>query len=258
MIGDKMKTFENKVALITGASSGIGRATALAFAQEGARIILSDINVEAGEKLAAEIIKKFDKPAIFIKCDVSKGSEVANLIHKSIQHFGRIDYAFNNAGIEGAQAPTAECTEENWDRVINTNLKSVWLCMKQQIPQMLKQGGGSIVNCASIAGVVGFPGIPAYTASKHGIIGLTKAAALEYAKTGIRVNAVCPGVIQTAMIDRFTHGDPKAAEQLAAGEPIGRVGKPEEIANAVLWLCSDKASFVTGHPLIVDGGWVAQ
>jgi NAD(P)-dependent dehydrogenase (short-subunit alcohol dehydrogenase family) len=253
-----MKPLDNKVALITGAAFGIGKATAMAFAREGARVVLSDINAQEGEKVAQEIVKIFDRPALFVKCDVSKSSEVEKLCQSAVHQFGRIDFAFNNAGIEGQQGLTPECTEENWDKVINTNLKSVWLCMKYQIPIMLKNGGGAIVNCASIAGVVGFPGVPAYTASKHGILGLTKTAALEYAKQGIRVNAVCPGVIQTPMIDRFTHGDSKAAEQMAMGEPVGRLGKPEEIAEAVLWLCSDRASFVTGHPLVVDGGWVAQ
>jgi NAD(P)-dependent dehydrogenase (short-subunit alcohol dehydrogenase family) len=196
--------------------------------------------------------------AIFVACDVSKASDVENLVRKTVETFGRVDYAFNNAGVEGTPAPTAECAEANWTRTIDINLKGVWLCMKAEIPQMLKQGGGSIVNCSSIAGLIGFPGIPAYVASKHGVLGLTKTAALEYAKQGIRVNAVCPGVIQTPMIDRFTRGDSKAYAQLAAGEPVARVGRPEEIAEAVLWLCSEKSSFVTGHPLVADGGWVAQ
>jgi NAD(P)-dependent dehydrogenase (short-subunit alcohol dehydrogenase family) len=172
--------------------------------------------------------------------------------------WGRIDFAFNNAGIEGTQALTPECSAENWDRVIDVNLRGVWLCLKYQIPEMLKQGRGSIVNCSSIAGLIGFPGIPAYVASKHGVIGLTKTAALEFAKKNIRVNAICPGVIQTPMIDRFVHGEAKIQKQFIDGEPVGRIGTPEEIAAAALWLCSESSSFVTGHSLIVDGGWLAQ
>jgi len=177
---------------------------------------------------------------------------------ETVKEFGRLDYAFNNAGIEGEQGVTPDCTEENWNKVININLKGVWLCMKYQIPQMLKQGSGSIINCSSIAGLVGFPGIPAYVASKHAVIGLTKTAALEYAKSNIRVNAICPGVIQTPMIERFAHGEAQIKKQLADGEPVGRMGQPEEIASAALWLGSSESSFVTGHSLVVDGGWVAQ
>lgn len=248
--------FKNKVAFITGAASGIGQATALAFAEAGANVVICDVNADAGNSMAGQLLKKTE--SIFIRCDVSKGEEVQRSIQQTIAQFGRIDFAFNNAGIEGEQANTPECTEENWHRVIDINLKGVWLCMKYQIPHMLKQGGGAIVNCSSIAGLVGFTGIPAYTASKHGVIGLTKTAALEYAKTGVRVNAVCPGVIQTPMIDRFTHGEKQIQNQLVAGEPVGRVGRPEEVAATVLWLCSDQSSFVTGHSLVVDGGWVAQ
>jgi NAD(P)-dependent dehydrogenase (short-subunit alcohol dehydrogenase family) len=251
--------FSGKVALITGASSGIGKATAFLFAQNGVRTVLTDISEADGQKVAAEIVKTFDTPSVFIKCDVSKSAEVKKLIEQTVSHFGRLDYAFNNAGIEGITNTTSECTEENWDKTINTNLKGVWLCMKYEIEQILKQGhGGAIVNCSSIAGLVGFTGIPAYSASKHGVLGLTKTAALEYAKSGIRINAVCPGVIETPMIDRFTGGDPKAAAQMSASEPIGRMGHPEEIAEAVFWLCSERSSFVTGHSLVADGGWVAQ
>lgn len=248
--------FKNKVAFITGAASGIGQATALAFAEAGANVVICDVNADAGNSMASQLLKKTE--SIFIRCDVSKGEEVQRSVQQTIAQFGRIDFAFNNAGVEGEQASTPECTEENWQRVIDINLKGVWLCMKYQIPHMLKQGSGAIVNCSSIAGLVGFTGIPAYTASKHGVIGLTKTAALEYAKTGIRVNAVCPGVIQTPMIDRFTHGEKQIQNQLVAGEPVGRVGRPEEIAAAALWLCSDQSSFITGHSLVVDGGWVAQ
>lgn len=249
--------FKGKVALVTGASSGIGKATAMAFAAAGANVVLADVLEVDGAKTAKEVEGKGVK-SLFVKCDVSSESDIKNLMSRTIETFGRLDYAINNAGIEGKAGSTVDCTVENWDRVIAVNLKGVWLCMKNQIPQMLKQGGGSIVNVSSIAGLVGFQGIPPYVAAKHGVIGLTKTAALEYAKTGIRVNAICPGVIQTPMIDRFVHGEAQAREALVNGEPVGRVGKPEEIASAILWLCSDGASFVTGHPLVADGGWVAQ
>lgn len=247
---------KNKVAFISGASSGIGKATAMAFASAGAKTALCDLNIEEGKKLARLLSEKSE--SIFIQCDVANSADIKNAIAECTAKFGHIDYAFNNAGIEGEQGMTPDCSEENWNRVIDVNLKGVWLAMKYQLPQMLKQGFGSIVNCSSIAGLVGFTGIPAYTASKHGVIGLTKTAALEYAKKNIRVNAVCPGVIQTPMIDRFTHGEKQIQNQLIAGEPVGRVGQPEEIANAVLWLCSDQSSFVTGNSLVIDGGWVAQ
>lgn len=248
--------FKNNVAFITGASSGIGKATATAFATAGAKTVLCDINIEEGQKLQRLLSEKSE--SIFVQCDVSNSFDVKNAIAEGVAKFGKIDFAFNNAGTEGEQAMTPDCSEANWARVIDINLKGVWLGMKYQLPQMLKQGFGSIVNCSSIAGLVGFTGIPAYTASKHGVIGLTKTAALEYAKQNIRVNAICPGVIQTPMIDRFTHGENQIQKQLIAGEPVGRVGKPEEIAYAVLWLCSDQSSFVTGNSLVVDGGWVAQ
>lgn len=249
--------FEDKVVFITGASSGIGKASAFAFADARAKVVACDINADAGMSLVNEIKEK-GGDAIFIKCDVSKAEDVKMAIEGMIKKFGRLDFAFNNAGIEGISAPTPECTESNWDQTININLKGVWLCMKYQIPHMLRQGGGSIVNCSSIAGLVGFPGIPAYTASKHGVIGLTKTAALEFAKSNIRINAICPGVIQTPMIDRFTHGEAQIQRQLTEGEPVGRVGQPEEIASAAMWLCSNQSSFVTGDSLVVDGGWVAQ
>jgi NAD(P)-dependent dehydrogenase (short-subunit alcohol dehydrogenase family) len=169
-----------------------------------------------------------------------------------------LDFAFNNAGIEGTSATITECTEENWDKTIGINLKGIWGCMKYEIPEMLKHGSGAIVNCASIAGLVGYVGLPAYVASKHGIIGLTKTAALENAKLGIRVNAVCPGAIKTPMIDRLTGNKKEVEAQFAAQEPIGRLGNPNEVANAVIWLCSEAASFVTGHAMTVDGGWTAQ
>lgn len=249
------ENFKNQVAIITGASFGIGRAAAVAFSRAGAKVVIADC-VADNETLKQ--IQSTGGDAIFIKCDVSNEESVKAMIDITIEQFGRLDYAFNNAGIEGLSAPTHECTNENWDNTINVNLKGVWLCMKYEIPQMLKQNKGAIVNNASIAGLVGFPNIPAYVASKHGIIGLTKNAALEYAKRGIRVNAVCPGVIKTPMIDRFTGKNKEVEKQFEKEEPVGRLGQPEEVAEAVTWLCSDASSFVTGHAMAVDGGWVAQ
>lgn len=248
-------SFKGKVALITGGSFGIGRATAILFASKGAKVVVADF-IE--DNVTLQEINKINGEGIFVKCDVAKPDEVKSLMDRIITEFGRLDYAFNNAGIEGITASTQECTEENWERTIDVNLKGVWLCMKYQIPIMLNQGKGAIVNNASIAGLVGFQGLPAYVASKHGVLGLTKNAALENAKLGVRVNAVCPGVIKTPMVDRFTGQDKTVEKQFEDMEPVGRMGQPEEVAKAVLWLCSDEASFVTGITMPVDGGWVAQ
>ncbi len=248
--------FLGKVALVTGAASGIGRASALAFAREGAKVVVADVNVAAGEETVA-LCRAENTDAFFVRCDVSQASEVERLIEQAVDTFGRIDVAHNNAGIEGVQAMLVDYPEEVWDRVIDINLKGVWLCMKYEIRQMLRQGGGAIVNTSSVAGLSGSRGVSAYVASKHGIVGITRAAALEYARNGIRVNAICPGTIHTAMIDRFTQGDPQVLAEFAEGEPIGRLGSPEEVANAVVWLCSDKASFVTGATLAIDGGRLA-
>lgn len=249
------KQFENKIAIVTGGSFGIGRAAAIAFANKGAKVAIVDF-VE--DNVTLDEIKSSGGEAIFIRCDVSKDEEVSKMVETVVTTFGRLDYAFNNAGVEGITAPVQECTEENWERTVGVNLKGVWLCMKYEIAHMLRQGKGAIVNNASIAGLVGFPGLPAYVASKHGVIGLTKNAALENAKLGIRVNAVCPGVIKTPMVDRFTGKDKAVEKQFEDMEPIGRMGQPGEVAEAVVWLCSDSASFVTGHAMTVDGGWVAQ
>ncbi len=249
--------FSEQVIFITGASSGIGRATALKFANAKAKIVLIDLNADAGLALAKSI-RDLGTHAAFIKCDVSKEQNVKMAIAETIEVFGQIDCAFNNAGIEGEAALTADCTTENWNHVIQTNLTGAWLCMKYQIAEMLKKKSGTIINCSSIAGLIGFQTSPAYVAAKHGLLGLTKTAALEYAQSNIRINAICPGVIETPMIDRFTHGNNDAVQQLKKSEPIGRLGQPDEIADAVLWLSSPASSFVTGHSLVIDGGWVAQ
>jgi len=246
-----------KIALVTGAGSGIGRATALVFAREGAKVVVADVVVDGGEETVRQI-KAAGGEALFVKADMAKAAEVEAMVQKAVATYGRLDCAHNNAGIEGATGRTADYREEDWDRVISINLTGVWFCMKYEIAQMLKQGGGAIVNTASDAGLLGVPQMPAYVASKHGVVGLTKTAALEYAKSGIRVNAVCPGVIKTPMVERITGQRAGRAERMAAVEPVGRMGKPEEIAEAVVWLCSEAASFVTGLPMPVDGGIAAQ
>jgi NAD(P)-dependent dehydrogenase (short-subunit alcohol dehydrogenase family) len=249
------KQFENKVAIVTGGSFGIGQATALMFARRGAKVAIVDW-VEDPQTLA--LIQAAGGEAIFIRCDVSNAGQVSAMVEQTLSTFGRLDYAFNNAGIEGVAARTQELQEEDFDRTVSINLKGVWLCMKYELPHLVGQGRGAIVNCASIAGLVGFPQLPAYVASKHGVIGLTKTAALENARAGVRINAVCPGVIKTPMIDRFTGRQKEAEQAFRNQEPIGRFGEPEEVAEAVLWLCSDAASFVTGNAMAVDGGWIAQ
>lgn len=248
--------FSGKVALVTGAASGIGRATAIAFARHGAKVVVSDVDDVAGEETVA-LVRAQNTDALFVHADVSRRSAVEALITTAVQMYGRIDFAFNNAGISGARAMMADYSEESWDRVIGINLKGVWLCMKYELQQMLRQGGGVIVNTSSTAGQTGSRGVGAYVASKHGVIGLTKAAALEYARQNIRVNAILPGTIHTHLIDEFTHGNEQMLQEFAEGEPIGRLGRPEEVANSVIWLCSAESSFVTGATLAVDGGRLA-
>ena len=250
---------DGKTALVTGGGSGIGRATSLAYAQEGARVVVADVNVEGGEE-TVQLIKEAGGEAILVHADVAKPEDTQAMVAQAVEAFGSLDCAFNNAGISGGtdRRLTADYLEEDWDRVVGINLKGVWLCMKAEIPQMLKQGGGAIVNTASVAGLVAITGTVAYIAAKHGVTGLTKAAALEYAKSGIRVNAVCPGYIQTPMVQSIFVENEGFEERVASRHPIGRLGEPSEIAAAVIWLSSDAASFVTGHNMPVDGGYVAQ
>ncbi len=248
---------EGKVALITGAGSGIGQATSRVFAREGAKLVLADV-VEEGGNQTLKLVQDLGAEAIFVKCDVAKWADVEAAVAKAVQSYGRLDCAFNNAGIEGRSADTHECTEENWNRVIAINLTGVWYCMKAEIAQMLKQGsGGAIVNTSSGAGLAGVPHMPAYVASKHGVAGLTRAAAIEYGRHNIRINAVCPGPIRTPMMGRITHSRPEIEQRFARSEPLRRLGEPSEIAEATAWLCSDRASYVTGLPMPVDGGFMA-
>jgi NAD(P)-dependent dehydrogenase (short-subunit alcohol dehydrogenase family) len=242
-----------KVAFVTGAANGIGRAAALAFAREGASVVVVDVS-EQGNQETARLVEQAGGRALAVRCDVSRAEDVEAALDKTIQVFGRLDYAFNNAGVEQPVTAAADLTEEQWDRIVSVDLRGVFLCMKHEIPLMLEQGGGAIVNTSSGAGVKGFAGQAAYCAAKFGVVGLTKAAALDYAPSGIRINAVCPGIVETPMMDRFSGGTPEGRERVIAQEPVGRMGKPEEIAAAVLWLCSDAAAFVVGHAMVVDGG----
>ena len=250
--------FDGKVALVTGAASGIGRATALAFAREKARVVVSDVHVDHGEE-TARMIGDSGGQAVFVKTDVSLETEVEALVARAVETWGRLDCAHNNAGVEREYTdPDMRYSEETWSRTIDTNLKGVWLCMKYELREMQKQGDGAIVNTSSVAGLVGVPEQPIYVASKHGVAGITKAVALEYADKGIRVNAVCPGLVRTRLMEQIHQAHPELESEQDQWQPIGRVGTPEEIAEAVIWLCSDKASFVVGHTMVVDGGMTAQ
>ena len=250
------KELEGKTALVTGGTSGIGRDTAVLFAKAGAKVVIAGRREVEGNE-SVEFVRAAGGEALFVKADVSKAAEVENLVKKTVEKFGRLDVAFNNAGIEGKPAPIISQSEDDWDRTININLKGVWLCLKYEIRQMLKQGGGgAIVNMASVLGLTGWAGNATYSASKHGVIALTKAAALENARNRIRVNAVCPAVIETAMGER-AFGAPEVKKYAIGLHPLGRFGKPMEVAEAVLWMCSERASFMTGQPLILDGGFLA-
>jgi|SRR5579872_169922 len=247
---------EGKVGLVTGGTSGIGRETAILFAKAGAKVVVAGRRAAEGEE-TIDLVRSAGGEGLFVKTDVSKAAEVETLIQKAVDKFGRLDIAFNNAGIEGVWTPIARQAEEDWDRTIDINLKGVWLCLKYEIRQMLKQGvSGAIVNMASITGLVGAVGAAAYSASKHGVIGLTQTAALENARSGIRINAVCPAAVEAPMADRV-FGAPKVHKYVLSCHPIGRFGKPTEIAEAVLWMCSDRASFMTGQSLVLDGGFLA-
>jgi len=248
---------DGKVALVTGGGSGIGRATALLLVKEGAKVMIADYAPDGAEK-TVKMITDAGGTASCVAADVSLPAQVESMVARTVAKYGRLDYAFNNAGIEGTMADTASYPEDVFDRVIAIDLKAVWLCMKHEIPQMLKQGGGAIVNTASDAGLVGLAGAAAYNAAKHGVVGLTKTAALEYATQNIRVNCVCPGFIRTAMVERVIDRGSIGEDVMIASEPIGRIGKPEEVAAGALWLLSDAASFVTGHAMSIDGGYIAR
>ncbi len=246
-------SFAGKVAFVTGAANGIGRAATLAFDREGTRVVVTDVS-EQGNQETARLIEEQGGRALAVRCDVTRGEDVKKALAKTIKSFGRLDFAFNNAGIEYAIKPTADVTEEEFDRIIDIDLRGVFLCMKHEIPLILKQGGGAIVNTSSGAGVKGFKGGAAYVAAKHGVVGLTKAAAPDYAPSNIHINAVCPGIIDMPMMDCFSGGTPEGRQAVIAQEPVGRMGTPEEIAAAVVWLCSDAAAFVVEHAMVVDGG----
>ncbi|CAB4799215.1 dehydrogenase of unknown specificity, short-chain alcohol dehydrogenase like [Actinobacteria bacterium IMCC26207] len=253
-----MGVMDSKVALVTGAAAGIGRATALAFAAEGASVALVDSEEQRGA-LVADEIREAGGRALFIPADVSQADLANAMVGATMSRFGRLDFAFNNAGIEGDPGPIELCSDQNWDRTLAVNLTGVFLCMRAEIPAIRDSGGqGAIVNCASIAGLNGFPGLAAYVASKHGVNGLTRSAALELAADGIRVNSVCPGAIETEMIQRIKVEQPELIERTVAAHPLGRLGQPEEIAACVIWLCSAGAGFVTGQAIAVDGGYTTQ
>ena len=250
-------SFENKVALVTGAGSGIGLATAKGFAEAGASVVLADYHEESVHAAAEDLVAAGHK-ALAIRCDVADERQVAAMVKQTVSALGRLDAAFNNAGVQSPIAETADASSEEFDRVNAVNLRGVWTCMKYELLQMREQGSGAIVNTSSLGGLVGIAGRGVYHASKHGVLGLTKSAALEYASRGIRINAVCPGIIETPMVAGMLASEPDAMKELMKEQPIGRLGRPEEIAAAVLWLCSPGASFVIGHALVVDGGYTVH
>ena len=252
-----MPSFEGKVAIVTGAANGIGQATAAAFASRGASVLLADIDVERGEAVVTRITDD-GGTASFVRADVSNAADVKAMVDAAVERYGRLDYAHNNAGIVGGGATVVDMPEETWNQGIGVMLTGVFLCLKYEIPAILEQGGGAIVNTSSGAGLIGFPTMANYVAAKHGVIGLTKTAALEYATSGIRINAVCPGTARSKMVDDWIGGDPAKEAEVAALHPIGRIAEAEEIANAVLWLCSDAASFMIGQAMVVDGGYTIQ
>ncbi len=248
--------FAGKVALVTGAASGIGRATALAFGRAGAHVVVADTTIDGGHATAAMIVESGGK-ALFVRADITRTGDVEALVEKAVGYYGRLDIAVNNAALDEEDAPLAEGGEDQFDRIMGTNVKGVWLCMKYQLRQMLKQGGGAIVNVSSVSGLVGAPNRAIYAASKHAVVGLTKSAAAEYARAGIRINALCPAAVKTPMLARAVERDPASEKKLKAAQPMGRFAETAEIANAALWLCSEGATYVNGHELVVDGGLTA-